>query len=219
MPYVIYRGICCFKEKVVKERLIIFTRYPEPGKTKTRLIPVLGEEGAATLQRQMTESTLAEVKKLSRFYPLSVEVHFAGGNEQLMQDWLGSSIIYRRQTEGDIGCRMASAFQESFEAGMDSIILIGIDCPNLNAQLMVQAFQALERHDLVLGPAQDGGYYLIGLRRFVPELFIGISWSTNEVLQQTQKIIQRLELAVAYLPLLSDIDRPEDLSLWNPSNL
>ena len=203
----------------MKERLIIFTRYPEPGKTKTRLIPVLGEEGAATLQRQMTESTLAEVKKVSRFYPSSMEVHFAGGNEQLMQDWLGSSIIYRRQTEGDIGCRMASAFQESFEAGIDSIVLIGIDCPDLNAQLMVQAFQALDRHDLVLGPARDGGYYLIGLRRFVPELFIGISWSTNEVLQQTQKIIQRLELAVAYLPLLSDIDRPEDLSLWNPTNL
>lgn len=201
------------------ERLIIFTRYPEPGKTKTRLIPVLGEEGAATLQRQMTESTLAEVKKLSRFYPLSMQVHFAGGNEQLMQDWLGSSIIYRRQTEGDIGCRMASAFQESFEAGMDSIVLIGIDCPELNVQLMVQAFQALDRHDLVLGPARDGGYYLIGLRRFVPELFIGISWSTDEVLQQTQKIIQRLKLAVAYLPLLSDIDRPEDLSLWNFSNL
>ena len=203
----------------MKERLIIFTRYPEPGKTKTRLIPVLGEEGAATLQRQMTESTLAEVKKVSRFYPSSMEVHFAGGNEQLMQDWLGSSIIYRRQTEGDIGCRMASAFQESFEAGIDSIVLIGIDCPDLNAQLMVQAFQALDRHDLVLGPARDGGYYLIGLRRLVPELFIGISWSTNEVLQQTQKIIQRLELAVAYLPLLSDIDRPEDLSLWNPTNL
>lgn len=203
----------------MKERLIIFTRYPEPGKTKTRLIPVLGEEGAATLQRQMTESTLAEVKKVSRFYPSSMEVHFAGGNEQLMQDWLGSSIIYRRQTEGDIGCRMASAFQESFEAGIDSIVLIGIDCPDLNAQLMVQAFQALDRHDLVLGPARDGGYYLIGLRRLVPELFIGISWSTNEVLQQTQNIIQRLELAVAYLPLLSDIDRPEDLSLWNPTNL
>ena len=203
----------------MKERLIIFTRYPEPGKTKTRLIPVLGEEGAATLQRQMTESTLAEVKKVSRFYPSSMEVHFAGGNEQLMQDWLGSSIIYRRQTEGDIGCRMASAFQESFEAGIDSIVLIGIDCPDLNAQLMVQAFQALDRHDLVIGPARDGGYYLIGLRRFVPELFIGISWSTNEVLQQTQNIIQRLELVVAYLPLLSDIDRPEDLSLWNPTNL
>ena len=201
----------------MRERLIIFTRYPEPGKTKTRLIPVLGEEGAATLQRQMTEHKLAEVRKLQAFHPLSLEVHFAGGNEQLMQDWLGSNIIYRRQSEGDIGCRMASAFQASFGAGMNRVVLIGSDCPDLNAYLLAQAFQALEQHDLVLGPAQDGGYYLIGLHQLFPGLFTGISWSTAEVLQQTQSIAKRLELAVAYLPLLSDIDRPEDLSVWNSS--
>jgi rSAM/selenodomain-associated transferase 1 len=205
--------------KEARECLIIFTRYPEPGKTKTRLIPVLGAEGAATLQRKMTEDKLAEVEKLQAFYPLSVEVHFAGGNEQLMQDWLGSSIIYRRQSEGDIGCRMASAFQASFQAGMNSVVLIGTDCPDLNAKLIAQAFQELEQHDLVLGPAQDGGYYLIGLHRLIPELFTGISWSTAEVLKQTQSIAQKIELAVAYLPLLSDIDRPEDLSVWNPTNL
>src|SRR4028118_163147 len=206
-------------QAATRECLIIFTRYPEPGKTKTRLIPVLGAEGAATLQRQMTEDKLAEVKKLQAFYPLPVEVHFAGGNELLMQDWLGSDVTYRRQSEGDIGCRMVSAFQVSFEAGMDSVVLIGTDCPDLNAPLMAQAFQVLHQHDLVLGPAQDGGYYLIGLHRLIPELFTGISWSTVEVLQQTQSIAQRLELAVAYLPLLRDVDRPEDLSVWNPTNL
>src|SRR5919199_1685885 len=205
--------------KAARECLIIFTRYPEPGKTKTRLIPVLGAEGAATLQRKMTEDKLAEVEKLQAFYPLPVEVHFAGGNEQLMQDWLGSSIIYRRQSEGDIGCRMASAFQACFQAGMNSVVLIGTDCPDLNAKLIAQAFQELDQHDLVLGPAQDGGYYLIGLHRLIPELFTGISWSTAEVLKQTQSIAQKIELAVAYLPLLSDIDRPEDLSVWNPRNL
>jgi hypothetical protein len=206
-------------QAATRECLIVFTRYPEPGKTKTRLIPVLGAEGAATLQRKMTENQLAEVKELQAFYSLSVEVHFAGGNEQLMQNWLGSNLIYRRQSEGDIGCRMASAFQASFAAGMNGVVIIGIDCPDLNAQLIAQAFQALCQHDLVLGPAQDGGYYLIGLRRLIPELFTGISWSTAEVLQQTLSIAQKLELAVALLPLLSDIDRPEDLSIWNPSNL
>ncbi len=202
-----------------KERLIIFTRYPEPGKAKTRLIPVLGAEGAAMLQRQMTEHKLVEIQRLQAFYPLSVEVHFAGSNEQLMQEWLGSTIIYRRQSEGDIGCRMASAFQASFEAGMNSVVIIGSDCPDLNAQLMVQAFQLLRQHDLVLGPAKDGGYYLIGLRWLIPELFVDISWSTAEVLQQTLTIAQRLGLAVAKLPLLSDVDRPEDLSVWNPNKL
>jgi hypothetical protein len=201
------------------ECLIIFTRYPEPGNTKTRLIPVLGAEGAATLQRQMTEHKLAEVNQLLTFYPLSVEVHFAGGNEQLMQEWLGSSLVYRRQSEGDIGDRMASAFQASFAAGMTAGVLIGSDCPDLNASLMAEAFQLLRQHDLVLGPALDGGYYLIGLRRLIPELFTGIPWSTAEVLQQTITIAKRLGLAVAKLPLLSDVDRPEDLSVWKPANL
>lgn len=201
-----------------KKCLIIFTRYPEPGKTKTRLIPVLGEDGAATLQRQMTEQKLAEVNKLQAFYSLSVEVYFTGGNEQLMQEWLGSNLVYRRQSEGDIGCRMASALQSSFEAGMDNVVLIGIDCPDLNAQIMAQAFQALRQHDLVLGPAADGGYYLIGLRRLIPELFAGIRWSTDEVLSETLKIAQRLELNVAKLPLLRDVDRPEDLSVWKSVN-
>ena len=201
------------------ECLIIFTRYPEPGKTKTRLIPLLGEEGAATLQRQMTEQKLAEVNQLLTFYPLSVEVHFSGGNESLMQEWLGLNWVYRRQSEGDIGDRMASAFQASFAAGMNAVVLIGTDCPELNAPLMTEAFQLLRQHDLVLGPALDGGYYLIGLRRLIPELFTGIPWSTAEVLQQTLSISQRLGLSVAKLPLLSDVDRPEDLSVWKPAHL
>ena len=197
--------------KAARECLIIFTRYPEPGKTKTRLIPLLGAEGAARFQRQMTQQTLAQVKELKAFRPLSVEVHFAGGNQQLMQNWLGSDIIYRQQSQGDLGRRMALAFKESFSAGMTGVVIIGTDCPDLNAQLMVKAFHALEQNDLVLGPALDGGYYLIGLRRLIPELFTGISWSTAEVLEQTIRIAQRLDLAIAFLPLLNDIDRPEDL--------
>ncbi len=195
----------------MSECLIIFTRYPEPGKTKTRLIPALGAEGAATLQRQMTEHTLAQVKELQAKRLVSVEVYFVGGNQQLMQSWLGTSVIYRQQGDGDLGRRMAIAFQTALEAGKQRVVVIGTDCPDLKAEVMVKAFHALEQHDLVLGPAQDGGYYLIGLCRLIPELFTGISWSTAEVLQQTMSIAQRLELAVAYLPRLSDVDRPEDL--------
>ncbi|HEY9797089.1 MAG TPA: TIGR04282 family arsenosugar biosynthesis glycosyltransferase [Leptolyngbyaceae cyanobacterium] len=195
----------------MSECLIIFTRYPEPGKTKTRLIPALGAEGAATLQRQMTEHTLAQVKELQAKRLVSVEVYFVGGNQQLMQSWLGTSVIYRQQGDGDLGRRMAIAFQTALEAGKQRVVVIGTDCPDLKAEVMVKAFNALEQHDLVLGPAQDGGYYLIGLCRLIPQLFTGISWSTAEVLQQTMSIAQRLELAVAYLPMLSDVDRPEDL--------
>ncbi len=196
----------------VNETLIIFTRYPEPGKTKTRMIPALGEEGAATLQRQMTEDTLAKAKKLQGFYPVSVEIHFAGGNQPLMQAWLGADVIYHHQSEGDLGKRMASAFERSFAAGMTSVVIIGTDCPDLNPQIMAEAFKFLETQDLVLGPAQDGGYYLIGLRRSIPELFVGINWGTSQVRQQTIEIADNLGLAIAFEPMLNDIDRPEDLS-------
>lgn len=196
---------------VTKECLIVFTRYPEAGKAKTRLIPVLGAEGAATLQRKMTEKTLDQAKQLETVRPLAVEVHFTGGDRKLMQDWLGSDFVCRQQSEGDLGQRMASAFQESFADGITSAVIIGTDCPDLNAQLIAKAFHMLQVYDLVLGPAEDGGYYLIGLRQLIPELFIGIRWSTDEVLQQTISIAQNLDLAIAFLPLLKDIDRPEDL--------
>ncbi|NES17420.1 MAG: glycosyltransferase [Symploca sp. SIO3E6] len=196
----------------MEERLIVFTRYPEPGKTKTRMMPVLGAEGAARLQRQLTENTLSQVKELAASRPLSTEVHFTGGTEQLMQAWLGADWNYRLQAEGDLGQRMASAFAASFAVGMTRVVTIGIDCPDLKASLIEQAFEALKQHDLVLGPAEDGGYYLIGLQRMVGDLFVGINWGTSQVRQQTVEIAEQLDLKVAFLPLLNDIDRPEDLS-------
>ncbi|NET54885.1 MAG: glycosyltransferase [Symploca sp. SIO2E6] len=195
-----------------EERLIVFTRYPEPGKTKTRMIPALGAEGAASLQRQLTENTLLQVKELAASHPVSVEVHFTGASEQLMQAWLGSDLVYQPQAEGDLGKRMASAFAASFAAGMTRVVIIGIDCPDLKSQLMEQAMEALGQNDLVLGPAEDGGYYLIGLQRTIKELFVGISWGTSQVRQQTLEIAHQLDLAIAFLPLLKDLDRPEDLS-------
>ncbi len=205
---------------MISERLIIFTRYPESGKTKTRLIPILGAEGAANLQRQMTEYTIAEAKSCLSAHPLSIEVHFAGGNLQLMKTWLGDEIAYYQQSEGDLGRRMMSAFEISFAAGMSGVIIIGTDCPDFNAKSMDEAFQLLSHNDLVLGPAADGGYYLIGLRRLIPELFVGIDWGTSQVRQQTVEIAQSMNLAIAYLPILNDIDRPEDLGSgeWGVGN-
>ncbi len=203
------------KNETIEESLIVFTRYPEAGKTKTRMIPILGAEGAAQLQRQMTEHTLREVQKLQSDRPLSVEVHFTGSSEQLMKDWLGWDLVYRHQSEGDLGQRMRSAFELSFNAGMSGVVIIGIDCPDLNRSKMREAYKAIGRDcDLVLGPAADGGYYLIGLSRLVPELFVGINWGTSEVLAQTKAIAEKLGLKVHYLSVLNDVDRPEDLEIW-----
>ncbi|MBD1999914.1 TIGR04282 family arsenosugar biosynthesis glycosyltransferase [Leptolyngbya sp. FACHB-541] len=199
--------------------LIVFTRYPEVGKTKTRLIPALGAAGAAALQRQMTEFTLKRVEKLAQQQdrlnsPLSVEIRFAGGDRSLMQDWLGSRWSYQPQATGDLGERMRLAFQSAFETGSKHVVTIGIDCPELDSATLAQAFQALQEHDLVLGPATDGGYYLIGLRSLIPELFSGIDWGTDQVFWQTMTAAEAKELAIATLAPLTDVDHPEDLPIW-----
>jgi uncharacterized protein len=200
-------------QNMKNECLIVFTRYPEPGKAKTRLIPVLGAIGAANLQCQMTEHTIKQVRELQICRPLAVEVYFAGNDKHLMINWLGSGLIYHQQGEGDLGSRMAQAFENAFSSGMDAVTIIGTDCPDLDAEMIVQAFKMLEQHDLVLGPANDGGYYLIGLRRFIPQLFEGIRWGTSEVWQQTIAIAGKMNVAIASLSPLDDIDRPEDLEV------
>ncbi len=198
---------------MIKERLIIFTRYPEPGLAKTRLIPALGAKGAAVLQQQMTEYTLSQVSKLKNNCQ-SVEVRFTGGNLTLMQHWLGSNIIYQPQGEGDLGSRMARSLAVAFQDGIERVVIIGTDCPGLNAHFITEAFEQLHSHDLVLGPALDGGYYLIGLSCFISELFTDINWGTAEVLPQTINIAKMLDKSVTYLPQLADVDRPEDLPIW-----
>jgi uncharacterized protein len=200
--------------EIAKQHLIIFTRYPEPGKTKTRLIPALGGEGAAHLHRQMTEYTLLQAKELQKEIPISLEVRFAGGNSQLMQDWLGSGLVYQSQGEGDLGKRMERSLVNAFQAGAKSVVIIGTDCPSVNINILAQAFAKLQQSNLVLGPAIDGGYYLIGLQYPIPELFTGIDWGTNRVFQQTVDIAHQLNLSVFYLPTLADVDRPEDISIW-----
>ena len=196
--------------------LIIFTRYPEPGKTKTRLIPALGAEGAARVQRQLTEHTLRQLGAIDKLPSYSgsysIEVRFAGGNRELMAEWLGPG-HYEPQGEGDLGAKIYEAFATAFAKGIEKVAIVGIDCPDVDASVAIAAFDRLTNHDLVLGPAVDGGYYLIGLRRPIPELFAGISWGTNKVLQQTVDVARKLCLSYSLLPELADIDRPEDLEI------
>ncbi|WP_414543539.1 TIGR04282 family arsenosugar biosynthesis glycosyltransferase [Nostoc sp. CCY0012] len=200
--------------EIAKQHLIVFTRYPEPGKTKTRLIPTLGDVGAANLQRQMTEHTIFQVQELQKTTDISWEVRFAGGNLQLMQDWLGTDSVYQSQGEGDLGDRMARSLVHAFQSGATQVVIIGIDCPGVNPQILTQAFEKLNTYDLVLGPAIDGGYYLVGLCRLIPELFANINWGTSQVLQQTVEIADKLKISLTYLPALADVDLPEDLPIW-----
>jgi rSAM/selenodomain-associated transferase 2/rSAM/selenodomain-associated transferase 1 len=198
----------------ITARLIVFTRYPEPGKTKTRLIPALGPEGAAHLQRQMTEHTLQQVQSLAAQHFMSVDIRFTGGSLSLMQAWLGKQWRLRPQGEGDLGQRLERAFCVAFAEGATQVIAIGIDCPGVNTSRLAEAFTALNTHDVVLGPAMDGGYYLIGMRQLVSDLFQGIAWSTDVVFQQTADLVDQLNLSMVALEPLADVDYPSDLSIW-----
>ncbi len=188
--------------------LIIFTRYPVSGQAKTRLIPALGADGAAALQRRMTQHTLS----LAKTCDCRLQIRFCGGNLAQMRSWLGPHLDYQLQGEGDLGERMAQAFRAGFDQGDQQIVIIGTDCPWIDRQTIAAAFAALTSHDLVLGPATDGGYYLIGLRKLVPELFQAIPWSTATVCAKTVEIAQAVGISCTLLPALSDIDRPEDLA-------
>ena len=203
-----------------QKHLIILTRYPEPGTTKTRMIPKLGAEGAADLQRRMTDHLVAKLKTLMEQRSLTVEIRFDGGNQRLMRDWLGPSFTYRRQGRGDIGRRMERALVDGFQNGFTSIVVIGSDIPDISNAIIDRAFQELEKTNLVLGPADDGGYYLIGLRKYDPDLdfpvlFEGINWGTNQVLSQTIAAAHQLGIGYALLDTLKDVDRPEDLKTWH----
>ena len=191
-------------------RLIVFTRYPEPGAVKTRLVPVLGTRGAADLQRRMTEHVVREALRAGRRIGAGVEVRFAGGDAARMRQWLG--VDCRPQQGTGLGERMAGALADALREGARSAVLVGCDCPSVTADLLRNAFSALERGSLVLGPAADGGYYLLGLRRAAPGLFAGMPWGTNAVLDCTLERARDLGLRAELVAELADVDEPADLS-------
>jgi hypothetical protein len=194
--------------------LILFARYPVPGRAKTRLIPALGAEGAAALHRRLVLRTLRTANRACRLTPTDLEVRFDGGGEPAMSHWLGDSARFLPQGVGDLGERMAHAFEESFRAGSTATVIIGSDCPDLSPGVITKAFAHLSETPVVLGPAQDGGYYLIGLNRPMPELFRGIPWGTDRVLADSLAVLKRRGSKPALLNPLADIDRPEDLAVW-----
>lgn len=153
------------------------------------------------------------VRQYQQIRSISAEVRYEGGSLEKMARWLGSGIIYRPQSEGDLGSRMEQAFLDSFRERSHRVLLIGSDCPGLDHGKLEQAFETLKRHDLVLGPSFDGGYYLIGIKKAASLLFAGISWGTDRVLSQTHRIAGQIGLKTFLLDPLADIDRPEDLSL------
>ena len=198
------------------ERLVLFTRYPDPGRAKTRLIPVLGSEGAAAFQRRLTERAAATAIAAGTRRGLELEIRYEGGNPALMQRWLEGPFAFRPQGIGDLGWRMQTSFAAAFAEGAERAVLIGSDIPGLHANIILQAFDDLAQHDLVFGPAADGGYYLIGMtaasfRRGTPYLETDVGWGSSQVLTRTLEMAHAARLTCRLLETLADVDRPHDL--------
>jgi rSAM/selenodomain-associated transferase 1 len=194
--------------------ILLFTRYPQPGEVKTRLIERLGARGAADLHARMTEKVLQEIATVLESGVTNLQLFYSNSGEQAMRDWLGKDICLCPQQGKDLGQRMEAAFEESFQQGAERVVLVGSDCPALDHAILRNGLEKLNRHDLVLGPAVDGGYYLIGLSAAVSDcsfLFTGIDWGTDQVLEQTLRQAEKISLSHTLLPQLHDIDRPEDL--------
>lgn len=187
----------------------LFVKAPIPGRVKTRLAKDIGNQAACTLYRRLASRTIEHA--VSSAIPLAV--CYDGNLEELPDDWKRSAWSLVPQTGCDLGQRMAAAFCRLFSDSVEQVVLIGSDIPGIDAAYLQQAFSLLEDHDLVIGPASDGGYCLIGFQNktFTPVLFEEIPWSTDKVLQLTLEAAVRKRLNVALLPVLSDIDSVDDL--------
>jgi rSAM/selenodomain-associated transferase 1 len=192
-------------------RVIVFAKAPTPGQVKTRLIPALGESGAAQLQRQLIERTLRIAVEAGLGTP---ELWCAPGPDDPFFASCANTydVSLRPQGEGDLGMRMARALALAPGAGSAGV-LIGCDCPVLTADYLREAAAALAAgNDAVFGPVEDGGYVLIGAARSPPpQLFESIAWGTATVMQETRVRLARNNWRWRELALLWDVDRPEDL--------
>lgn len=189
-----------------KNQLILFVRNPELGKVKTRLAASVGPEMALEIYIHLLQHT----KSITQELAVDKVVYYADRVEE--EDMWPTQVYAKKlQPVGDLGEKMLAAFTAAFSGGYTSVVIIGSDCLQLTTQFIEQAFEKLQDHDVVLGPALDGGYYLLGMNKLYPELFQNKQWSTEHVFPETFSDIERLHLSYYLLPHLSDVDHVEDL--------
>jgi rSAM/selenodomain-associated transferase 1 len=187
-------------------KLVVFAKAPIPGQVKTRLATALGAAGAAELHRRLVRHTLRKALAAD-IGPVELCCAPHTGHGFFADCAAEFGVTLTEQGEGDLGVRMSRVFERDAPA-----LLIGCDAPALGAAQIVAAAAALDRADVVITPAEDGGYMLIGLRAAAPEVFAGIAWSTSDVARRTRERIAALGLALHEGPLCWDVDRPADLA-------
>lgn len=186
--------------------LLIFIKNPEKGRVKTRLAERIGKEKALEVYHRLLSITKKETLPLD----CNRQVWYS---RYVDKDdiWENGEYEKRLQKGQNLGERMQEAFRQAFVDGYEKVAVIGSDCAELTREIIQQAFSKLEDSDVVIGPSEDGGYYLLGMKSFYPDLFADIEWSTGSVFTQTVKRVENLGLSMRVLPMLNDIDTEEDL--------
>jgi rSAM/selenodomain-associated transferase 1 len=192
-------------------RVVVFAKAPEPGVAKTRLIPALGAQGAATLARRMLAHTL-EQALLANIGPVELCMSPHADDPAWQGIDIPSAVQRSAQGQGDLGERMERAVQRCTRVPGQSVMLIGTDCPALTPARLVQAARMLVQHDAVMVPATDGGYVLLGLKAPCPDIFAAMPWSTAQVAALTLHRLAQCGLRVWQDEALNDIDEPADLA-------
>jgi rSAM/selenodomain-associated transferase 1 len=193
----------------MKKAIIIFVRNPELGKVKTRLAKEIGDEQTLKVYKELLQHTHNVTSNVDcdKFV---YYVDYINENDL----WENELFQKRLQAGEMLGDRMMLAFMELFQLGYSKLLIIGSDCPELTSFVIDDAFDMLDTNDVVIGPSSDGGYYLLGLRKLIPDLFSNKQWSTATVLADTIKDTVRLRKTCVFLPELSDIDTVEDLQKY-----
>lgn len=207
--------LCQMFNRKLKKRndsIIIFARYPKLGQVKTRLAKTTSPEFALKFYKSCAEILVKNIKKIrsiNRF------VFYSNKDDKTQTiNWLGNKLFFAPQEGDDLGTKMKNAFNKVFSTGSQKVIIVGTDIPDLSKKIIIQALDSLEKFDVVIGPAKDGGYYLLGIRKMHSELFEGIEYSTSLVLSETLIRVKELKLSYYLLPELLDIDTEENLIQW-----
>lgn len=200
------------------------TRSPVLGRVKSRIAEELGADTALTVHRELAEHVIKRARASELAGTVDLEIRLAGGTAAAGRRWLGRGSRVRTQCEGTLGGRLTEAVRTAISEGAPAVIVIGSDCPDVGGAVVRKALAELERTPLVLGPAGDGGYYLVGVRADVADsvyaaLFEQIPWGTSGVLAATLARLSALGMTPALLPTLDDIDRPADARRWQARRL
>jgi rSAM/selenodomain-associated transferase 1 len=190
--------------------ILLFIKAPLSGQVKSRLAAVLGQDAALELYQKFVLDILSSIEKSG--VPCVV-FHHSPDSGEIVKNWLGGRLPCLPQEGRDLGERMERAFRRAFSEGASRAVLVGSDIPDLPPELLNDALASLSENDAVIGPAKDGGYYLIGFRSetFFPDIFRGIEWSTDTVFSRTLQIFERAHQKVSLLPPWRDVDTIDDL--------